>query len=131
MKAIKFLLLTFLFISTKAGFSQEPRGKAKAKRDSINRMTPEDKRKEINKFTKLDLSQQQLDEIKEIQSTGKKARADVKNDNSLTPEQKKQKIKELHKEQSKKVMQLLTPEQRKKFKDIGRDKLDNKDEEKD
>ena len=131
MPTTKIFLLSCLLLTANAGFSQELRGKAKAKKDSIDRMTPGDKRKEINKFNKLDLSKEQLAEIKEIQTSGKKAREEIKKDSILSPEQKKQKMKALHKEQTMKVMQKLTPEQQQRFKDMGQEKLKNKDEEKD
>ena len=125
MQKTKTLLLACLLLTAQLGFSQELHGKAKAKKDSIDKMNEEDKLKEVNKFSKFNLSKEQFQKIKNIQEEGKKARSDVKSDNSLSPEEKKQKMKELHKEQSKKVMQELTPEQQAKFKDLGKEKLKN------
>ena len=125
MKTTKTLLLAGLLFTAQLGFSQELRGKAKAKKDSIDRMNDEDKLKEVNKFSKFNLSEEQLQKIKIIQAEGKKGRKEIQADNTLTPEQKKQKMRELHKEQAKKIMQELTPEQQAKFKEMGKDKLKN------
>ena len=125
MQKTKILLLACLLLTAQLGFSQELRGKAKAKKDSIDKMNEEDKLKEVNKFSKFNLSKEQFQKIKGIQSEGKKARMNVQTDNALTPEQKKEKMKELHKEQSKKVMQELTPEQQAKFKELRKDKIKN------
>ena len=64
----------------------------------------------------LNLTADQKSQMKEIQQSGKQQREAVKNDASLTPEQKRAKMKDLQKSQSAKVNTILTPDQQVKRK---------------
>ena len=64
----------------------------------------------------LNLTADQKSQMKEIQQSNKQQRDAIRNDTSLTPEQKKAKMKDLLKSQSDKVNSILTPEQQAKRK---------------
>lgn len=64
----------------------------------------------------LNLTADQKSQMKEIQQNNKQQRDAIRNDASLTPDQKKAKMKDLQKSQSDKVNSILTPEQQAKRK---------------
>jgi Spy/CpxP family protein refolding chaperone len=64
----------------------------------------------------LNLTADQKAKMKEIQQSGKEQRDAIRNDASLTQEQKMAKMKDLRKSQSEKVNSILTPDQRAKRK---------------
>jgi len=64
----------------------------------------------------LDLTKDQEKQINEIHSNARKEKEKINNDNSLTEEQKQEKIKALDKETKSKTNAVLTPEQRQKLK---------------
>lgn len=67
---------------------------------------------------KLNLSQQQQDQAKTIfQQTGEQAKA-IRNDASLTADQKKEKMKALHESSQAQINGLLTPDQQKQFAEL-------------
>lgn len=59
----------------------------------------------------LNLTADQKAQMKSLHQENKQQRDAIKNDASLTPEQKKEKMKELHMNQENKMNQILTPEQ--------------------
>jgi len=65
-------------------------------------------------MNELNLSQDQKTQIKSLHQENKQQRDAIKNDASLTPDQKKQKMKELHQSQSDKMNSILTPDQQAK-----------------
>lgn len=65
----------------------------------------------------LNLTDDQKAQIKEIHEKAKTQAETVKADTTLSAEQKKEKLKELHKDTHEQVMKLLTPEQRKQLKE--------------
>ncbi len=64
----------------------------------------------------LNLTADQKSKMKEIQQNNKEQRDAIKNDASLTSEQKMAKMKDLRKSQSEKVNNILTPDQQAKRK---------------
>lgn len=64
----------------------------------------------------LNLTADQKAKMKEIQQSTKEQRDAIRNDASLTPEQKMAKMKDLRKSQSEKVNSILTPDQQAKRK---------------
>jgi len=64
----------------------------------------------------LNLTTDQKAKMKEIQQSSKEQRDAIRNDASLTPEQKMAKMKDLRKSQSEKVNSILTPDQQAKRK---------------
>lgn len=68
----------------------------------------------------LDLSDNQKKQIQAIHQNEKQQLEAAKNDPSLTPEQKRQKAKQIRKASNKQISGLLSPEQRKKWHQIRR-----------
>ena len=62
---------------------------------------------------KLNLSSDQKNQIKQIRDNAKSQAQTVRNDASLTPEQRREKFREIHRDASAKIDGVLTPEQRK------------------
>ncbi len=65
---------------------------------------------------KLNLSADQKNQIKQIHENAKSQVESIRNDSSLTPEQKEQKIKQIRQGTRKQTMGVLTPEQQKIWK---------------
>jgi len=65
-------------------------------------------------FERLNLTDAQKQQMKALQEDGQKQMSAIRNDNTLTPEQKKDKIIAFQKEQKAKRQALLTPEQKEK-----------------
>lgn len=64
----------------------------------------------------MNLSPDQKTQLKALHESNMKQREAIKNDATLTPEQKKDKMKDLHKAQSEKMNSILTPDQQAKRK---------------
>jgi len=64
----------------------------------------------------LNLTPAQKSQMKELHEQSKQQRDAIKNDATLTPDQKKDKMKDLHKSQSEKMNSILTPDQQAKRK---------------
>lgn len=73
--------------------------------------------KVADRFANLNLAEQQKTSIDSIRKSFNKVRNQIKNDTSLSEEQKAIKIKDMRKEQSKKVLSVLNTEQRQKLKE--------------
>lgn len=73
--------------------------------------------KAADRFANLNLAEQQKTSIDSIRKAFNKVRSQIKNDTSLSEEQKTTKIKDVRKEQNKKVISILTIEQRQKLKE--------------
>lgn len=73
----------------------------------------------------LNLSKDQKAQIKSLHQENKQQRDAIKNDASLTPDQKKQKMKELHQSQSSKTNSILTPDQQAKRKTMIAERKQN------
>ena len=71
---------------------------------------------------KLNLSQDQKNQIKQFRENAKSQIEAVRNDSSLTPEQKEEKIRQIRRETHKQVLGVLTPEQRKIVKERQRER---------
>lgn len=67
-------------------------------------------------YQALNLSKDQEKQIDNIHANTKKAKEQVKNDNTLTEEQKQEKLKAIDKEAKNKTNSVLTPDQRQKMK---------------
>lgn len=76
-------------------------------------------------MNELNLSQDQKTQIKSLHQENKQQRDAIKNDASLTPDQKKQKMKELHQSQSEKMNSILTPDQQVKRKQMMAERKQN------
>lgn len=65
-------------------------------------------------MNQLNLTPDQKSQMKSLRQSNKQEREAIQNDASLTQEQKKAKMKELHKSQSDKMNSILTPDQQAK-----------------
>jgi DNA-directed RNA polymerase subunit H (RpoH/RPB5) len=66
-------------------------------------------------LNELNLTKDQKDKIKELQRTMKQKRDDINNDQTLTDDQKKGKLKDLRIEQKENLGTILTPDQLEKL----------------
>ena len=73
------------------------------------------KNKKKEMMQTLNLTKEQRGQMKEFHQSMKQKKEAVAGDQSLTESQKKEKLKELHKEQKEKMNSILTPEQREKM----------------
>lgn len=79
----------------------------------------------------LNLTEDQRGRIRSImEETREKVRA-LRANSALKPEERKEQIKELHKDAMQRVMTVLTPEQREKLKQIRRERRDHREDRRD
>jgi protein CpxP len=79
--------------------------------------TNSDKKSEkLEMIKSLNLSKEQMGQLKEFRRSVKQMKEDINNDPHLNEEQKQTKLKELHKGQKQKLDAILTPEQREQLK---------------
>ncbi len=71
---------------------------------------------------KLNLSAEQKNQIKKIRDDAKSQAQAVRDDTSLTPEQRREKMRQIHRDANKQIGGVLTPEQRKIWHDRGRER---------
>jgi periplasmic protein CpxP/Spy len=71
---------------------------------------------------KLNLTPEQKADLKSIRENEKQHAQAIKNDSSLTPDQKKAKFKELRKSSHEQMMAKLTPDQQAKFKEMRKER---------
>jgi Spy/CpxP family protein refolding chaperone len=69
-----------------------------------------------NEMANLNLTDDQKTQIKKIHEDAKTQMEAARNDSTLTADQKKAKMQEIHKSTHEQVMQVLTPEQRQQMK---------------
>ena len=69
-------------------------------------------------FAKLDLTEDQKARIKTVHEASRQTSQGIRNDSTLTDEQKKLKLVELRKQTHESVMSILTPEQQQKLKEM-------------
>jgi Spy/CpxP family protein refolding chaperone len=69
----------------------------------------------------LNLTPEQKADLKSIRDNEKQQAQAIKNDSSLTADQKKAKLKELRKDGHQQMMAKLTPEQQQKFKEMRKE----------
>ena len=119
-KVFLFVTAAFLFAAT---------SNAQVQRNSSNsqRVQSDSARHARNgkMMNELNLSQDQKTQMKSLHQENKQQRDAIKNDASLTPDQKKQKMKELHQSQSDKMNSILTPDQQAKRKQMMAERRQN------
>lgn len=111
MKKILAIVLSFSFfaLNANAQVTRYVNPSQKVQRDSTH------KKRDGKMMKDLNLSQSQQSQMKEFHQNMKQQRDALKNDASLTPEQKKAKMNELHNVQKEKMNSILTPEQKQKM----------------
>ena len=113
MKKIFVIILAINFFAFK-GIAQVQR----ESNPSQNVATTSDKKSEKREMMRsLNLTKQQMGQLKELRKTMKQKKDDITNDQSLTQEQRQDKLNELHKEQKEKLNSILTPGQMEKLKE--------------
>lgn len=73
----------------------------------------------------LNLTADQKSQVKTLRQDMKQQRDGIMNDQSLTADQKKQKMKDLRKAQSEKMNTILTPDQQAKMKELRKQRMKN------
>ena len=125
MKRIIFLLSCSLFIVFAANAQQDTTAKKIKKErvqnhvqnmDSTHKQNLKDKGITKENLKELDLSKDQQKQIDDILTNNKKEKEKIKNDTSLTEDQRKEKLKQLDKDAKSKINNILRPEQREKIK---------------
>ena len=113
MTSLKMLLFLIFTILTSFSFSQVQRKtRPSGLKDTVAVVKGSDEMDKKEMMGELNLTREQKIKMKEIRQSGKVKKETIDNDDTLTPEQKKEKLKELRKEQVQKVQSILTVEQR-------------------
>ena len=113
MTSLKMLLFLIFTILTSFSFSQVQRKtRPLGLKDTVEVVKGSDEMDKKEMMRELNLTREQKIKMKEIRQSGKAKKETIDNDDTLTPEQKKEKLKELRKEQLQKVQAILTVEQR-------------------
>ena len=90
--------------------------------NSTQTATTSQKNERGEKFAKaLNLTPEQQTELKQIRESSREQFKAIKNDSSLTADQKKAKMKELRKSTNEQMMSKLNPDQQAKFKEMRKE----------
>lgn len=90
--------------------------------NSTQTATTSQKTERGEKFAKaLNLTPEQQTELKQIRESSREQFKAIKNDSSLTADQKKAKMKELRKSTNEQMMSKLNPDQQAKFKEMRKE----------
>ncbi|HEY5391145.1 MAG TPA: hypothetical protein VIJ57_03435 [Hanamia sp.] len=118
----------FLFVTAALLFAATSNAQVQRNSSSSQRVQSDSARHGRNgkMMNELNLSQDQKTQIKSLHQENKQQRDAIKNDASLTPDQKKQKMKELHQSQSDKMNSILTPDQQAKRKQMIAERKQNR-----
>jgi Spy/CpxP family protein refolding chaperone len=111
-------ILSLVTISASAQIERKP---VVVKADSTQTQTADkdtkvDKQSRKERFKELDLTREQKGKMKEIMQANKSAKEAIENNKQLSDQEKKKQLRELQKTQMQKILAILTPEQREKFK---------------
>lgn len=119
----KFILVAiagfFLAANTNAQVKRKVPQSQKMQSDSSHHF----KRGEM--MDQLNLTADQKSQMKSLRQDMKQQREAIMNDQSLTADQKKQKMQDLHKSQSEKMNSILTPDQQTKMKEWRKQRMKN------
>jgi Spy/CpxP family protein refolding chaperone len=109
--ALSFSLFAF---TSNAQVSRKSNEQNKVQRDSLHKRNG-------NMMKDLNLSEAQKTQLKESRESAKQQMEAIKNDASLSQDQKKEKMQELRKNQQEKMSSILTPDQKAKMQTERRD----------
>lgn len=112
-------IILSLFLETLTSSAQIERQPVFIKTDSAQTAAADnkvDKQSRKDRFKDLDLTLEQKGKVKEIMQANKAAKQTIENNTRLTDQDKKKQLQALQKEQAQKIQEILTPEQREKFK---------------
>ena len=90
---------------------------AQVKREADPSQMTQSKKKKGKKIKELNLTRAQRSQMKEFHKSIKQQRESIANDNTLTDEQRRSKLKDLKREQREKINSILTAEQKEKLKE--------------
>jgi Spy/CpxP family protein refolding chaperone len=90
---------------------------AQVKREADPSQMIQSKQKKGKMINELSLTKEQRSQIKDFHKAVKQQKESIANDNTLSDEQKQFKLKELKKDERKKINSILTPEQKEKLKE--------------
>lgn len=89
---------------------------------STTQSQPQDQNQRGERFAEaLNLTPEQKTDLKSIRDNEKQQAQAIKNDSSLTADQKKAKLKDLRKDSHQQMMAKLTPDQQQKFKEMRKE----------
>lgn len=118
-----------LFLVAIAGFFFAANSNAQVKRDApqSKQMRSDSSRhfKKGDMMDQLNLTADQKSQMKTLHQDMKQQREGIMNDQSLTADQKKAKMKDLRKSQSEKMNTILTPDQQTKMKEMKKQRMKN------
>lgn len=112
------ILFSFLLFSVFAS-AQIERKPAITKADSASTTSSSgkmNKQSKKDRIKDLDLTKEQKMKMREIKQSGKSTKESIENNTSLSEEEKKQQLRALQIEQAQKIQEILTDEQKAKFK---------------
>lgn len=112
------ILFSFLLFTVFAS-AQIERKPAITKADSASTTSSSgkmNKQSKKDRIKDLDLTKEQKMKMREIKQSGKSTKESIENNTSLSEEDKKQQLRALQIEQAQKIQEILTDEQKAKFK---------------
>lgn len=112
------ILFSFLLFSVFAS-AQIERKPAITKADSASTTSSSgkmNKQSKKDRIKDLDLTKEQKMKMREIKQSGKATKESIENNTSLSEEDKKEQLRALQIEQAQKIQEILTDEQKAKFK---------------
>lgn len=112
------ILFSFLLFSVFAS-AQIERKPAISKADSASTTSSSgkmNKQSKKDRIKDLDLTKEQKMKMREIKQSGKSTKESIENNTSLSEEDKKEQLRALQIEQAQKIQEILTDEQKAKFK---------------
>lgn len=110
---ILFTLLLFSFFASAQVERKPAKADSAATTSSVNKMNKQSKKERMKD---LDLTREQKMKMKEIRQSGKATKESIENNTSLTEPDKKKQLRALQIEQAQKIQEILTDEQKAKFK---------------
>lgn len=110
---ILFSFLLFSFFASAQVERKPAKADSAATTSSVNKMNKQSKK---DRMKELDLTKEQKLKMKEIRQSGKAKRESIENNTSLTEPEKKKQLRALQIEQAQKIQEILTDEQKAKFK---------------
>lgn len=114
-------VLIFAF-SIGAGFAQVQRTVTKKSSADTGAYAKKDKQSMKKDMKALNLTKEQRGQLKSMKQENKAAKENIENDATLTEQQKKEKIKNMRRQNADKMKSILTEEQRGKLKEMRRNK---------
>jgi len=120
----RILMICFLAAASFATMAQVQRTATPSKqRDSATgNVTADDKMGKKEMFRELNLSKEQRGKMKEINQSNKAKKEAVQADEKLTDTEKKQKLRQIQRQQAMETNSILTSEQQQKMKELRKQK---------